>query len=1068
MELADDKASLAECIALANAIDISAGNSRDFPDQSTTMEVPTVAAVTPRRRTSLNQRPQSCFFCGRGRHPRAACPARNEVCRTCGKMGHWAKVCNSKTSAATRRLDVGNSSSTTGQDSEPEDTTTVASSVICATATRNKKTVYTTVIINGVAESEAMIDSGSTHSFITATLANKLQLPVTWNASTTRVANNSTISTRGHTTANIDMLQHQYHVQFTVVDTLVSDIIIGMDVLARHEMVELATGGDLPKISFTCATFPTLNIKPPNIFSSGLESHVRPIATRRRFVNPTDRLFIKSEIQRLLEGNIIEESNSPWRAQAFVVRDRKPRLVIDYSETINLFTQLDAFPFTSAETTLDKVAENTYFSRVDLASAYHQVPIKPKDRCYTAFEADGCLYQFTRLAFGLTNAVPTFQRIMETFVKDYKLERTYPYLDDITICGRTKEEHDKNLHRFREAARKVNLTLNHDKCVFGVTEISLLGHIIANGTKKPNPDRLKALLDLPTPVTTVQLSRMIGFFAYYAKWIADYSNKIRPLLVAQHGKKFPLDLEVINQIKELKTAIANATLTIPDPHAGQLILETDASGTAIGATLSQADRPIAFFSRTLTPSERTQSTVEREAMAIVEATRKWKEYLYSFPTLIKTDQKAISFIFSRQKSRIKNDKLARWRLELSVLNYGIIYRKGSENASADALSRSAASSTNATASPQEQLRTLHDALCHPGSTRLWDYVQRHNLPFSLPEVRDITSGCPTCRECKPKFFRPQEDGHVIRATRPFERLNIDIVGPKVPAHRTGRRFLLVVLDEFTRFPFAFALSEITTAAVLSCLREIFSLFGTSHFIHSDRGSQFLSADFDQQLLQWGIAHSRTTPYHPQGNGQVERYNGVLWKAIQCVLHSRQLQPSLWETVLPEALASLRSLLCTATGSSPHSLLFTFPRRGTQGFSLPGWLSAGKQAYMKNFARCKDDPLVRPVRILQVINPFFARVEQQSGRIDTISTRDLSPGIDMPQQTSTDETGEGNQTMAPSEPKESRVHAQDVVGDVDTGEDINLGLGLTEQAANTPVLDRAVRSRKPPERLQIAW
>ena len=62
----------------------------------------------------------------------------------------------------------------------------------------------------------------------------------------------------------------------------------------------------------------------------------------------------------------------------------------------------------------------------------------------------------------------------------------------------------------------------------------------------------------------------------------------------------------------------------------------------------------------------------------------------------------------------------------------------------------------------------------------------------------------------------------------------------------------------------------------------------------------------------------------------------------------------------------------------------------------------------------------------------------------------------------------DQTMAPSEPKESRVHAQDVVGDVDTGEDINLGLGLTEQAANTPVLDRAVPSRKPPERLQIAW
>ena len=288
-----------------------------------------------------------------------------------------------------------------------------------------------------------------------------------------------------------------------------------------------------------------------------------------------------------------EKSNSPWRAQAFVVRDSKPRMVVDYSETINLFTQLDAYPFTTVEATLRGIAENYYFSKIDLKSAYHQVPIKLEDRPLTAFQAGGGLYQFRRLAFGLTNAVPAFQRIMDEFVQDYKLKKTFPYLDDITICGTTKEEHDANLHRFLEAAKSANLLFNQDKCVFGVTRICLLGHIIENGMMKPDPKRLTALTDFPVPKTSAQLRRLIGFFAYYAKWVPDFSNKIQLLLAAQRDTTvFPLDVQVVEAITTLKLDIANATLAIPEPTAGQLVMETDASGTAIGAVLSQAERPL--------------------------------------------------------------------------------------------------------------------------------------------------------------------------------------------------------------------------------------------------------------------------------------------------------------------------------------------------------------------------------------------------------------------------------------------------------------------------------------------
>ena len=329
---------------------------------------------------------------------------------------------------------------------------------------------------------------------------------------------------------------------------------------------------------------------------------------------------------------------------------QKPRMVVDYSETINLFTQLYAYPFITVEATLRGIAENYYFSKIDLKSAYHQVPIKLEDRPLTAFQAGGGLYQFRHLAFGLTNA---FQRIMDEFVQDYKLKKTFPYLDDITICGTTKEKHDANLHRFLEAAKSANLLFNQDKCVFVVTRICLLGHIIEKGMMKPDPNRLTAFTDFPVPKTSAQLRRLIGFFAYYAKWIPDFSNKIQSLLAAQRDTTvFPLDAQVVEAITTLKLDIANATLAIPEPTAVQLVLETEASGIAIGAVLSQAERPIAFLSRSLSASEQNQSTMEREAIAIVEATRKWNEYLHMFPLLIKTDQQAISFIYS--KTTVKN------------------------------------------------------------------------------------------------------------------------------------------------------------------------------------------------------------------------------------------------------------------------------------------------------------------------------------------------------------------------------------------------------------------------------
>jgi len=433
--------------------------------------------------------------------------------------------------------------------------------------------------------------------------------------------------------------------------------------------------------------------------------------------------------------------------------------------------------------------------------------------------------------------------------------------------------------------------------------------------------------------------------------------------------------------------------------------------------------------------------------------------LHLFPTIIKTDQKSVSFLFSPNKSRIKNDKILRWRLELSNYKYDICYRKGSENVLADTLSRVAAITSS-----KHHLIDLHNALAHPGVTRFWEYIQRHHLPFSLEEVRETSKNCRTCLECKPIFFKPPKTTKLIKAMQPFERLGIDIIGPK-QLSASKNRFILTVVDEYSRFPFAFPLKTITSEAVIGCLRQLFSIFGIPGFIHTDRGSQFLSNEFEEFCHSSNISHSRTTPYHPNGNEQTERYNGTIWKAVTCLLHARNLSQCQWDVVLPESLAAVRSLLCTATGETPHSRFLKYERRGSIGQAVPTWLKRGRQVYLKNFVRNKDDPLVTPVIVENVINDHFAKIQYPNGREDTVSTTSLAPGSPSMQESTAPLPSVCNQPQDKPSPENSTVvNSQNQTAlSEDSDEDVEPVKQNKDFYGGGFNYIRPVRDRKPPVR-----
>ena len=311
----------------------------------------------------------------------------------------------------------------------------------------------------------------------------------------------------------------------SVLNDLCVDLILGIDFQQQHESVTFQFRGDKPNLNI--CNLATLNTNPPLLFEN-LPENCKPIATKSRRYSETDKKFIDSEIQRMLKEGIIEPSNSPWRAQVVVTKDKrhKKRLAIDYSQTINTYTQLDAYPIPRMDDFINNLAKYKVFSTVDLKSAYHQIPIHEADKPYTAFEGSNRLYHFNRMPFGVTNGAPCFQRIIDKFIEQEELSDTFAFFDNIHICGMDQEQHDKNLEKFRKASEKNNLTYNEDKCIFSTTTLNTLGFVIENGEISPDPDRLKPLKELPIPHDGKSLKRVIGLFSHYVQWMQSFLTKL--------------------------------------------------------------------------------------------------------------------------------------------------------------------------------------------------------------------------------------------------------------------------------------------------------------------------------------------------------------------------------------------------------------------------------------------------------------------------------------------------------------------------------------------------------------
>ena len=238
-------------------------------------------------------------------------------------------------------------------------------------------------------------------------------------------------------------------------------------------------------------------------------------------------------------------------------------------------------------------------------------------------------------------------------------------------------------------------------------------------------------------------------------------------------------------------------------------------------------------------------------------------------------------------------------------------------------------------------------------------------------------GCMVCNRCKSRIFRPAE-GHLIKSTQPFERLNVDFKGP-LPS-TTQNKYMLVLVDEYRQFPFVCPCKDLSTQSASILLPFIFSIWHAFKFI----------LIMGAVLKVKGIRATCTLrAYHPQGNGQVEKMNGTV-ESYYMALEDKGLPVEHWENVFPDAMHSIRSLISTATNETPNKWLFRHQRKSVSGTAVPSWMAEPGPVLMRRHVRSsKYKPLVDEVELVNA-NPYYAVVCTNEGRQMTVSTHDLAP------------------------------------------------------------------------------
>lgn len=710
----------------------------------------------------------------------------------------------------------------------------------------------------------------------------------------------------------------------------------------------------------------------------------QPISQRSYRLPPAKLEALNAEVDRMLALDVIEPAISPWNSPVLMVpkKDGSFRFCLD-SRKLNEVTKKYSYALPYIADILDNLGHTKYLSSIDLSMAFWQIPISPESRPKTAFTVPyRNSFSFKVLAFGTANGSKVMQSLMDQLFGSKFGRRVFVYLDDIIVTGSTFEEHASLLTQVLERLKYANLSINYEKSQFFPSELKYLGHVVDRFGLRVDPAKVAAITAFPTPKTKKEVRRFLGMASWYRRFIQSFATIAAPLNALTSTKegspKFAWNNEAEDSFNRLKTAISSApVLTCPD-YSMPFKVYTDASAYGTGAVLTQGDgeaeKPVAFTSRSLTAAERHFSATEREALAVLHALEHWRCYLDNGDQFdIYTDCASLKWIMSLESP---TGRLARWGVRLAPFNFKIFHRKGSEQVVPDCLSRAplvaSCKVTHTTDSwyrshfegvlknPQaypnmsikdgklyryskadgevdpefkwklvvmkeDYLKLLNEYHDKPTAGHLGVYKTYHRLrqhyywPALYQTVVKYVADCETCMATKHVTARPLGLMNTPKkCSRPFEFVAVDTHGP-MPLTKNRNRYILLITCCFSKYCIIIPLKEASSAHMIPLIKEkLFMIHGVPRVILSDNGKPYISTMTKKFLEEYKIPNIYNTPYYSPQINPVERYNRTLNSMLSAyAMNSHKT----WDLHLSELQFALNSAKSEASGFSPNFLVY---------------------------------------------------------------------------------------------------------------------------------------------------
>ncbi|CAB4030227.1 Transposon Tf2-9 poly, partial [Paramuricea clavata] len=504
-----------------------------------------------------------CYCCGNAGHrakdPR--CPAEGMSCNKCHKLGHFARVCRQL--KPTNKPEFQNPTSknkneiykqNTGSHGEiryvygaphPATGKSLSDDEYVFELGATGKMPHATVQI-GNFPVDLIVDSGATVNV----LDNEIFAKIKANSPITLSKTNLKLFPYGSSTP----LSIQEHENF-------------------HPIQNTCNGDNL--------FMQTLVTKYPQVFNGigkfkDLQLHlhfdesVPPVAQAPRRIPFHIRKAVQTKLDELETLGIIEpvKGPSPWVSPLVAVP--KPngdiRVCVDMRQANSAIIR-ERHPIPTIEETLQELQGATVFSKLDLRSGYHQIELHPESRPITTFATQKGLYQYTRLMFGVSSAPEVYQHIIQQILQGLPGVRNIS--DDIIVFGKTKDEHDQNLNNVIQRLQESGLTLNKDKCLFGVSNLTFFGHEVSASGVSPDTKKVEAIREARVPTNAAEVRSFLGLATYCSRFIPNFATVADPLRLLTR-KSTPWQWNSIHQnafdtLKNLLTG--NTVMAHYDPSA---------------------------------------------------------------------------------------------------------------------------------------------------------------------------------------------------------------------------------------------------------------------------------------------------------------------------------------------------------------------------------------------------------------------------------------------------------------------------------------------------------------------